>query len=192
MKIQLFVTGGTLDKVYNERNGMMTFEQTSLPVMLARGRCTLDMAVDTLFLKDSLEMTDQDRAHILERCQTCDASNIIITHGTDTMAATAEVLGQQLSGKTVVLLGAMIPYAVKHSDALFNLGCAVSGVQLLPEGVYILMNGQIFPWENVMKNHSEGVFQPSDSLARPRTARVPPIPSEARIQEITTHVHTHP
>ncbi|WP_028488525.1 asparaginase domain-containing protein [Thiothrix lacustris] len=159
MQIQLFITGGTLDKVYNPLTGELVFDQTSIPAMLARGRCTLDIAVETLSLKDSLEMNDQDRANILQRCQRCPATHIIITHGTDTMAATAEVLGKHISSKTIVLSGAMIPYTVSHSDALFNLGCAVTGVQLLPAGVYIAMNGQIFSWENVMKNRDAGIFQ---------------------------------
>ena len=162
--MQLFVTGGTIDKKYNELNGELIFDQTAVPAMLAQGRCRLPINVETLLLKDSLEMNDDDRALILKHCVACDETQVVITHGTDTMTNTAEVLGKAmeagtLAPKSIVLLGAMVPYAFKQSDALFNLGCAIAGAQALPAGVYISMNGQLFPWEDVKKNRELGEFQ---------------------------------
>lgn len=110
-------------------------------------------------LKDSLDMTANDREVILSACQASDESRIIISHGTDCMVETASLLGRELTDKTVVLVGAMIPYSINHSDALFNLGCAVTAVQLLTNGVYVVMNGEVFPWGNVQKNSAQGVFQ---------------------------------
>ena len=159
MKIRLFVTGGTIDKQYNELTGKLDLETTWVPDMLSQGRCRLDITVETLLLKDSLDMIDEDRQLIAEKCAQCDESRIIITHGTDTMPETAGVLGNESNDKTIVLLGAMIPYSVDNSDALFNLGFAVAAVQTLPSGVYITMNGKIFTWDNVMKNKAAGVFE---------------------------------
>lgn len=104
-------------------------------------------------------MTHEQRQVILEHCQKVPESTIVITHGTDTMAETAEVLGNGVQGKTIILCGAMIPYSFGFSDAQFNLGAAVMAAQLLPEGVYIAMNGRIFTWENVKKNKALGEFQ---------------------------------
>ena len=159
MKIRLFVTGGTIDKQYNELTGKLDLVRTCIPDMLAQGKCRLDIAIESLLLKDSLDMVEEDRLLIAEKCSQCDESRIIITHGTDTMPETAGVLGKGISNKTIVLLGAMIPYTVENSDALFNLGCAVTAVQALPEGVYITMNGKIFTWDNVRKNKNAGVFE---------------------------------
>ena len=104
-------------------------------------------------------MTDEDREKILQSCKDCEEDKIIITHGTDTMVETAQVLGKNIKDKTIVLVGAMIPYNQEKSDALFNLGCAVSAVQILPKGVYIAMNGKIFSWDNVRKNKELGLFE---------------------------------
>jgi L-asparaginase len=110
-------------------------------------------------LKDSLFMDEQDRQKILEKCLECDEQQIVITHGTDTMAETAGVLGPELAHKTVVLVGAMIPFTFRDSDAVFNMGFALGAVQTLPRGVYIAMNAQIFMWNNVRKNKQSGVFE---------------------------------
>lgn len=159
MSIKLFVTGGTIDKKYNELTGELIFTETSLPEMLKQSRCQVPISVETIILKDSLEMNDADRAMILEKCLSCAESQIIITHGTDTMTETAHVLGQSVTDKTIVLLGAMVPYAFKKSDSLFNLGCAVISVQTNLPGIYITMNGKLFNWDNVKKDRAAGVFQ---------------------------------
>ncbi|HSJ24936.1 MAG TPA: asparaginase domain-containing protein [Longimicrobiales bacterium] len=162
--VRILVTGGTFDKEYDELRGALNFRNTHVPEMLRRGRCRLDVAVETLMMIDSLDMTDADRRLLVERCVACPESQVVITHGTDTMVETARVLaaamGQgTLGGKTVVLTGAMIPYAFGSSDGLFNLGSALSFVQSLPHGVYVAMNGRCFNWDNVRKNRETGMFE---------------------------------
>lgn len=157
--IKLLVTGGTIDKVYNELTGELVFTQSHLPQMLEQGHCKADIHIETLMLKDSLEMEAVDRDIILQACQNSSESLIIITHGTDTMTLTAAYLATQISDKTIVLFGAMVPYAFKQSDSLFNLGSAISAVQCLSSGIYITMNGSVFPWDQVIKNKQQGVFE---------------------------------
>jgi len=160
--IRIFVTGGTFDKEYNELNGTLAFEDTHVPEMLRLGRCRVDVAVRTLMMIDSLQMTDGDRSLIVEQCRQAPESRIVITHGTDTMVETARALASAfpLAGpKTIVLTGAMVPYAFGSSDGLFNLGSAVSFVQTLPGGVYIAMNGRYFDWHRVRKNRDTGTFE---------------------------------
>jgi L-asparaginase len=162
MSIRIFVTGGTFDKEYNELTGSLAFEDTHLPEMLRLGRCRVDVSVRTLMMIDSLEMTDADRALIVEHCRQAPESRILITHGTDTMVETAAALAAALapeSRQTIVLTGAMIPYAFGSSDGLFNLGSALSFVQALAPGVYIAMNGRCFEWNRVRKNRETGVFE---------------------------------
>lgn len=159
MAIRILVTGGTFDKVYDERNGRLFFKDSHLAEMLRLGRCRLDTQIRTVMMVDSLEMTDGDRQMILEHCRQSPEDQIVITHGTDTMADTARLLGEKLTGKTVVLTGAMIPFAFGSSDGLFNLGSALSFVQVLPQGVYVAMNGRCFPWDNVRKNRDAGFFE---------------------------------
>ncbi|HUF49299.1 MAG TPA: asparaginase domain-containing protein [Longimicrobiales bacterium] len=162
MGIRIFVTGGTFDKEYDEVRGTLFFQDSNVPEMLRLGRCRLDVAVRTLMMIDSLEMTDEDRATIVEHCRRCEESQIVITHGTDTMVESARALATGASGKTIVLTGAMVPYAFGSSDGLFNLGSALSFVQVLPAGVYIAMNGRYFAWDNVRKNREAGVFETLD------------------------------
>ncbi|HSG07085.1 MAG TPA: asparaginase domain-containing protein [Longimicrobiales bacterium] len=157
--IRLFVTGGTFDKEYDEINGTLFFEDTHLAQMLELGRCRVDVHVRTLMMIDSLEMTDADREVIAHNCAEAPEPHIVITHGTDTIVDTARVLAAKVEGKTIVLTGAMIPIAFGSSDGLFNLGGAITAVQVLPPGVYITMNGRIFPWDKVTKNRSTGVFE---------------------------------
>ncbi len=157
--VRLFVTGGTFDKEYDEIRGTLDFRDTHLPEMLEMGRSRLDVKVRTLMLVDSLEMTDQDRALIAESCRDVPEPHIVITHGTDTMVATARVLASSVPDKTIVLTGAMIPIAFGSSDGLFNLGGALTVVQVLPPGVYVVMNGRVFPWDDVRKNPHTGVFE---------------------------------
>ncbi|HRH99752.1 MAG TPA: asparaginase domain-containing protein [Saprospiraceae bacterium] len=159
--IQLYITGGTFDKEYNLATGQLFFKDTHIPEMLERGRCTLDIDIKTLMMVDSLEMTDEDREIIIHNCQRCASHKILITHGTDTMVLTAQKLAEaNISDKTIVLTGAMIPYAFgSSSDGFFNLGAALAFVQALPPGVYITMNGRWFYWNNVKKNIKTGLFE---------------------------------
>ncbi len=159
--IQVFVTGGTFDKEYNYITGELFFKDTHLPKMFERGRCTLDIDVRTLMMVDSLEMTEEDRQIVIHNCRKSPHERIIITHGTDRMAATAKALAEaQITGKTIVLTGAMIPYAFgTSSDGFFNLGSALAFVQALPAGVYVVMNGRYFDWNKVKKNTQTGNFE---------------------------------
>ena len=162
--IRIFVTGGTYDKEYNERDGSLYFKDTHLREMLQLGRCRVDVEVRTLMMVDSLEMDDDDRAVILNQCRKCPSNRIVITHGTDTMEVTARVLGEAMTDKTItdktiILVGAMIPFAFGSSDGLFNLGAALAFAQSLPPGVYVAMNGRYFRWDNVRKNRDVGEFE---------------------------------
>jgi L-asparaginase len=157
--IRLFVTGGTFDKEYDEIHGSLYFRDTHLPDMLRTARCKLDVCVRTLMMVDSLEMTEADRTLIAKECRDTPEAFIVITHGTDTMVETARVLADQVADRTIVLTGAMIPIAFGSSDGLFNLGGALTVVQVLPPGVYITMNGRVFPWDGVRKDRDAGVFE---------------------------------
>ncbi len=166
MTIRLFVTGGTFDKEYDELGGALAFRETHVEHVLGRGRCKLDVAIEVLMLIDSLEMTEAHRARIAEACRACPESQVVITHGTDTMVETARTLAAAMPQKTIVLTGAMVPYTFGSSDGLFNLGSALSFVQVLPPGVYVAMNGHWFAWDQVRKNRALGVFE-STGPARP-------------------------
>ncbi len=158
----ILVTGGTFDKQYNELAGTLTFGDTHVPEMLRLGRSRIDVAVRQLMMVDSLDMTDADRRAIANACSAASEHRIVVTHGTDTMVETARTLAERLpasAGKTVVLTGAMVPYAFGSSDGLFNLGSALSFAQALPSGVYIAMNGRCFEWSAVRKNRATGVFE---------------------------------
>ena len=159
MAIRILVTGGTFDKEYNELTGQLFFKDTHIAEMLRLGRSRVQTTIRTVMMIDSLEMTEADRALIVQNCLQSDENRIVITHGTDTMTETAASIAQAVSGKTVVLTGAMIPYAFGSSDGLFNLGSALSFVQVLPPGVYISMNGKCFPWDRVRKNRERGEFE---------------------------------
>lgn len=162
--MKIIITGGTLDKQYDPLTGALVFNQSAVQEMLIQSRNTVKTDIETLMLKDSLEMNDADRQLIAKACYNSADDKIIITHGTDTMVESAYAIAAELSaGKTVVLLGAMVPYKIKQSDALFNLGCAMTAVQLLPAGVYITMNGQIFDYREVQKNRALGQFVKSDA-----------------------------
>jgi len=159
--IQVFITGGTFDKDYNFITGELFFKDTHLHKMFDRGRCNLDIDIKTLMMVDSLEMTDEDREIIKVNCVKSKRTRIIITHGTDTMVQTAEILAKaDISDKTIVLTGAMVPYAFgTSSDGFFNLGAALAFVQSLPRGVYVCMNGRYYNWDNVKKNRKTGYFE---------------------------------
>ena len=157
--IRILVTGGTFDKTYDEIRGKLSFGATHLPEMLRLGRSRVETTIETLLMIDSLDMTDADRAQVVAACARCLETRIVITHGTDTMVETAKAVAHGITGKTVVLTGAMVPYAFGSSDGLFNLGSALSFAEVLPPGVYIAMNGQHFSWDRVRKNRSTGVFE---------------------------------
>jgi L-asparaginase len=159
MAIHIFVTGGTFDKEYNEITGQLFFKDTHLPEMISRSRVTPEVNISTLMMIDSLDMTAGERSMIASECMATPENQIIITHGTDTMAVTASVLAEKVKGKTIVLTGAMIPYKFGSSDGFFNLGCALAFVQALPSGVYVAMNGRYFNWDNVRKNRQTGQFE---------------------------------
>jgi len=157
--IKIFVTGGTFDKEYNELNGELYFKNTHLHEMLALARSQLKVNIETIMMKDSLELSDHDRNLIVKKCLESDENQILITHGTDTMVETAKLLAAQINDKTIILTGAMIPYKFGSSDGLFNLGSSLSFLQSLPKGIYIAMNGNIFNCNNVKKNKKLGLFQ---------------------------------
>jgi L-asparaginase len=159
MTIRILVTGGTFDKKYNERNGELFFQDTHVAEMLRLGRSRVEVTIRTVMMIDSLEMTDADRALIVQNCLQAEEDRIVITHGTDTMTDTAAAVAGAVTGKTIVLTGAIIPYAFGSSDGLFNLGSALSFAQVLPAGVYVAMNGKCFGWNRVRKNRERGEFE---------------------------------
>lgn len=163
MIIKIIVTGGTFDKEYNELTGHLYFRDTHIFEMLVLGRCRVKYTVKKLMMIDSLFMKKYHREKILKECMKSKEKNIVITHGTDTMVETAKLLGRKIKDKTIVLTGAMIPYRFGSSDGMFNLGSAISFVQVLPPGVYIAMNGRYFNWYNVRKNRDKGEFEEIDS-----------------------------
>lgn len=159
MAIRIFITGGTFDKEYNELNGQLYFKDTHLSDLLEMGRNRVPVEIRTLMMIDSLEMTEEDRELIAHQCEQCEEKSIIITHGTDTMTDTAQLLAKKIKGKTIVLTGAMIPIKFGSSDGLFNLGSALAFAQTLAPGIYIAMNGRYFNWDNVKKNKETGMFE---------------------------------
>lgn len=158
MAIRIIITGGTFDKHYDELKGVLSFKNSHLPDIIRQVRITVPVELEINQLIDSLEMGDENRKNILEACLRAPEDHLIITHGTDRMVETAKVLGQEKLKKTIVLTGAMVPFSVSGSDALFNLGCAFTAVQLLLPGVYVAMNGRVFPWNGVRKDFEKGIF----------------------------------
>jgi L-asparaginase len=166
MTLRIIITGGTFDKRYDAIRGQLTFKDTHLPDIIEQVRTSLPITLELNQMVDSLDMLDTNRQRILDACRKADEQQIVITHGTDTMAETATVLGHALcagepalAGKRIVLTGAMVPYSVSGSDALFNLGSAIMAAQLVDAGVYIVMNGRCFPWRSARKNRALGVFE---------------------------------
>lgn len=158
--IQIFITGGTFDKSYNHISGDLFFEKTHIPEMLKRSKSRLNVEVKTLMMIDSLEMTESDINNIIKECKDSKSKRIVITHGTDTMVNTARKIAKKINNKTIILTGAMIPYAFgSSSDGFFNLGSALSFVQTLETGIYIAMNGQYFNYNNVIKDKEKGYFK---------------------------------
>ena len=159
MAVRILITGGTFDKEYNELTGQLFFKDTHMHDLLEMGRSKVPVEIRTLMMIDSLEMTDEDRELIVHQCNSCEEEQIVITHGTDTMAETARLLAEQVKGKTIVLTGAMIPIKFGSSDGLFNLGSALAFAQTLPSGTYVAMNGRWFYGNNVRKNKQTGLFE---------------------------------
>lgn len=158
--IQVFVTGGTFDKDYDFITGELFFKDTHLHQMFERGRSTLDIDIKTLMMIDSLQMSDADREIIVYNCKMSPFDRVVLTHGTDTMVQTAAIIAKHDIPKTIVLTGAMIPYAFgTSSDGFFNLGSALAFAQVLKPGVYIAMNGRYYNWDNVRKNKKTGYFE---------------------------------
>jgi L-asparaginase len=158
--IQIFITGGTFDKEYNELDGQLFFKDTHVPEMLKTGRSRVNVKIHIMMMIDSLKMTEDNRKTIAEMCKNAPEKRIVITHGTDTMVETASVVAARIRDKTIVLTGAMVPYKFGSSDGMFNLGSALAFAQTLPSGVYIAMNGRHFMWNAVKKNKKSGEFVP--------------------------------
>jgi|TARA_R100001244_G_scaffold6593_26_gene8248 L-asparaginase len=155
--IDIFTTGGTIDKVYFDALSEYQIGATALPDILAENNVFVPHRVTQLMRKDSLELTDADRAAIHEAVAASDADKILVTHGTDTMVDTARVLSD-IGGKTIVLTGAMQPATLRNSDAEFNVGFALAATQTLPPGIYIAMNGEVFDPAKVHKDRSAHRF----------------------------------
>lgn len=159
MPIKIFITGGSFDKEYDPIQEKLIFNNTHVSDILKKNRCTAEIDSRVLMMIDSLDMTFSDRQVILENCRSTPEDRVVITHGTSTMVETAKVLGQGIDNKTIVLVGAMKPYAIGDSDAEFNLAVAIAFAQALPFGVYVAMNGKCFNWYNVKKNEKLGLFE---------------------------------
>ena len=141
--IDIFTTGGTIDKIYFDALSEYHIGPTPLPDILMENNVYVPHRVTQLMRKDSLELTDDDRQAIHDAVAASDADKILVTHGTDTMVQTGKVLAD-IEDKTIVLTGAMQPATLRNSDAEFNVGFALAATQTLPHGVYIAMNGEVF------------------------------------------------
>lgn len=163
--IRIITTGGTFDKLYDEIRGELTFKDSHLPRILEQSRCTIKINVENCLAIDSLYMNEEHRLKVAASCKASPENKIVVIHGTDTMVQTANVIAEKLGkdiDKTIVLTGAMVPYALESSDSVFNLGCAITAVQLKQPGVYICMCGRIFDYNNVRKNREKGIFETLD------------------------------
>ena len=156
--LQVFSTGGTIDKIYFDANSEFEVGSPQVPVLLREVGYPLDYAFESLLSKDSLDLTDDDRRRIAEAVRTTPARRVVITHGTDTMIETARRL-QGISNKTIVLTGALQPARFKTSDATFNLGGAITAAGLLAPGVYIAIQGQVFDPDRTRKNREKQRFE---------------------------------
>ena len=158
MKISIFTTGGTIDKVYFDEKSRFEIGATTVGEILYEAQASIDFEIVALMEKDSLQLDDADRAAIRDAVAACPDERILVTHGTDTMTETADVLAT-VEGKTVVLTGALSPARFRATDASFNVGMAIAALQVLPHGVYIAMNGEIFPAGTVRKNLERNRFE---------------------------------
>lgn len=151
MKIKIYTTGGTIDKIYFDQKSEFQVGEPQILELLREANITFDFEVESLMRKDSLDMNDADRALIAERIRKDSNERILLTHGTDTMVETAKAL-VGIPGKTIVLVGSMQPARLRYSDAIFNIGYAVATVQMMPPGIYVAMNGQVFDPLHARKN----------------------------------------
>ncbi len=152
--------GGTFDKRYNPIEGTLGFGSSHIPQLLVDSRLNEPHRFEVVMQIDSLDMQDQHRAQLVQRCQAAPESRLVLVHGTDTMTESAAALAAAHLNKTIVITGAMVPYALEQSDATFNLGFALGCVGCLPAGVYIAMGGTVFSWDRVQKNRQAGMFEP--------------------------------
>jgi len=159
LRIRVLAVGGTIDKVYFDAKSDYEIGDPQAGMILHEAGVTFDFVIESVLRKDSNDMTDADRQLVRERVLAAEESHILITHGTDTMTTTAEQL-KDIPGKVIVFTGSMVPARFRHNDALFNLGCAVGGLQALPPGVYLAMSGRLFPVGSVRKNREAGRFEP--------------------------------
>ncbi|HEY0877496.1 MAG TPA: asparaginase domain-containing protein [Zeimonas sp.] len=159
MTLRILATGGTFDKRYDPVTGELGFGESHLPSIVARARLMNDVVVQVVLLIDSLDMRDEHRRQVLDACRAAPETMLVVVHGTDTMVETAAMLGRAALPKTIVLTGAMVPFAVEDSDASFNLGTAVGFARSLPHGVWVAMNGVARPWSDVRKNRAAGIFE---------------------------------
>ena len=158
VRIKIFTTGGSLDKGYSTKESAFIVQDPEVGTLLGEANVQFEFEVESLLKKDSLELTDADRELVYEKVRDDPSSHILITHGTDTIALTGQRLSS-ISGKTIVLTGAMQPAAFKHSDASFNIGFALGCLQTLPTGVYLAMNGRVFDPHRVTKNLEMSRFE---------------------------------
>lgn len=168
--LRLIACGGTFDKRYDPIAGELVFGASHLDDLVVRARLAIDVTVQTLMQIDSLDMQDAHRRSVLAACEAATEPAIVVVHGTDTMPETAAVLGPVFDAKgdrTIVLTGAMVPYAISGSDAFFNLGFACACAQALPPGTWIAMNGRWHRWNDVRKNRVLGLFEPLDPATPP-------------------------
>ena len=159
MSVRIIATGGTFDKHYNPIRGELGFVRTHLAEIVANARLAQRVEIEVAMLVDSLEMTDVLRAQVVDACRRAPEKRIVVVHGTDTLTLTAHALALAALPKAIVLTGAMVPYCIEGSDALFNLGFAMGCVQALDAGVHVAMNGQLHAWDQVAKNRERGVFE---------------------------------
>lgn len=157
-EVHVLITGGTIDKVYDTCTGTMVHHESSIERLLKKGRCSVPYVTSTLFLKDSLFMNNADRQNIFDAVQSINSEVVLITHGTDTMIATAKVLAE-IVDKVIILVGSFIPSGLDDSDAEFNLGAAIAYSQVVPHGCYIAMNGSVYPYDHVEKDMVNQLFK---------------------------------
>ena len=158
MFIRFITTGGTIDKIYFDDLSQFEVGEAQVQHVLSEGLVQFDYDVVSLLHKDSLDVTEEDRALLREHIVNDDATRYVITHGTDTMPETAKAL-DGLEGRIIVLTGALTPARFRTTDAIFNVGMAVAAVQVAEPGVYIAMSGQVFPAGEVRKNRDENRFE---------------------------------
>ena len=158
MRLKIFTTGGTIDKIYFDKKSQYEVGDPQAGGVLDRANVTFEYEVESILKQDSLDMTDADRDVVRRAIEAAPEKQIVITHGTDTMIETANVLAG-VGGKTIVLTGSMYPAQFRDSDAVFNLGCVVIAAQSLPPGIYIAMNGQIFDPRTSKKNVEMNRFE---------------------------------